>query len=157
MKLRTLALTALLASTLPAQAQTSMEAFNPFAMLAPIMTPMGVMLAPMMAPMNNPATMFNPAVMANPMAMMQPIPNMQMPAMPNFAAPQGMLPFTGLQATPPSFGMAPPQMSNPFAMPQMANPYMANPYAAMPFAFPGMPQAGFPTLPNFPLMFPPAR
>jgi hypothetical protein len=31
-------------------------------------------------------------------------------------------------------------------------------YAAMPFAFPDMPaQAGFPALPNFPLMFPPAR
>jgi hypothetical protein len=168
MKLRTLALAALVAPALPAQAQTGMEAFNPFTMLAPIMTPMGMMLAPMMAPMNNPATMFNPAVMANPMAnpmaMMQPMPNMQMPAMPgmqampNFAAPQGMVPFTGLQATPQSFGMAPAQMANPFAMPQMANPYMTNPYAAMPFAFPGMPaQAGFPTLPNFPLMFPPAR
>ncbi len=165
MKSRYLALAALLAPALPAQAQTGMEAFNPFAMLAPIMTPMGAMLVPMLAPMNtpanpfNPATMFNPAAMsnpmANPMAMMPTLP-MQMPAMPNFAAPQGMVPFTGLQATPQSFGMAPTQLANPFAQPQMANPYMANPYAAMPFAIPSMP-SGFPALPNFPLMFPPAR
>ncbi len=167
MKSRYLALAALLAPTLPAQAQTGMEAFNPFAMLAPIMTPMGAMLVPMLAPMNtptnpfNPATMFNPAAMsnpmANPMAMMPSVPGMQMPTMPNFAAPQGMVPFTGLQATPQSFGMAPAQMNTPFAMPQMANPYMANPYAAMPFAIPMPAPSGFPALPNFPLMFAPAR
>jgi hypothetical protein len=157
MKLRTLALTALLVPALPVQAQTGMEAFNPFAMLAPIMTPLGAMLVPMTAPMSN---SMNP-YMANPMAMMPTIPNMAMPgmpALPNFAAPQGMIPFTGLQATPQSFGMAPAQMGNPFVMPQMANPYMANPFANMPFGYPNMPaQSGFPTLPNFPLMFPAAR
>lgn len=172
MKSRYLALAALMIPVLPAQAQTGMEAFNPFTMLAPIMTPLGAMLVPMLAPMNNsmnqfnPATMINPAPMANPwanpMAMMPTQPSMQMPVMPNFAAPQGMVPFTGLQATPQSFGMA-PQMGNPFAMPQMANPYMANPFAAnpfanLPFAFPSMPsQGGYPMLPNFPQMMPPAR
>lgn len=158
MKSRYLALAALLAPALPVQAQTGMEAFNPMTMLAPIMTPLGAMLVPMLAPMNNSMNQFNPAAMSNPMAMM---PNMQMPgmpAMPNFGAPQGMVPFTGLQATPQPFGMMTPQMTNPFAMPQMANPFAPNPYASMPFAFPSMPaQNNFPALPNFPLMYPPAR
>lgn len=163
MKLRHLALAALLIPALPAQAQQAgMEAFNPFTMLAPIMTPLGAMLVPIMAPMNNQQGPFNPAVMNNPMAMMPYAPNMPLPA-PNFAAPQGMVPFSGLQATPQSFGMAPAQFSNPMAMPQMANPFAANPfaanpYASMPFVFPNMPaQTGFPSLPSFPMPFPPAR
>ena len=79
MKSRYLALAALLAPTLPVQAQTGMEAFNPMTMLAPIMTPLGAMLVPMLTPMNNSMNQFNPAAMSNPMAMM---PNMQMPGMP---------------------------------------------------------------------------
>jgi len=173
MKSRNLALAALMFPALTAQAQTGMEAFNPMTMLAPIMTPLGAMLIPVMAPMSNsmntfnPATMLTPAAMANPLSMM---PSMHVPTMPNFAAPQGMVPFTGMQATPQSFGMAPQQMANPFAMPQMTNPYMANPFAGNPFAgnpfagnpfaanpYAGMPtQMGFPTLPGFPMM-PPAR
>lgn len=39
MRTRTLALAALLAPALSAQAQNAMEDFNPFAMLAPIMPP----------------------------------------------------------------------------------------------------------------------
>lgn len=147
MKTRTLALAALLAPVLPAQAQTGMEAFNPMTMLAPIMTPLGAMLVPMMAPMNgamnpfNPAAMYNPATMANPMAMM--------PAIPGYGAPAGMVPFTGMQPSPQAYGM-PPQMANPFA---------GN--ALMPYAMPAMPAQpaypAFPMLPGFPFPFPASR
>lgn len=179
MKTSYIALAALLAPALPAQAQTAMDAFNPMAMLAPIMTPLGAMMVPMMAPMNssmnmfnpatmyNPATMFNPAAMANPTAMMPAMPSM--PAMPGYGAPAGMVPFTGMQLSPQSYGMPPqmanpfaaPQMANPFAMPQMSNPFaapqMANPFgnAMMPFSMPN--QAGFPAFPGFPMMLPPTR
>ncbi len=150
MKSTYLALAALMIPALPAQAQTGMEAFNPLTFLAPIMTPLGAMLVPMQAPQGqfNPATMFNPAAFNG----------MQMPAMPNFGGTQGMVPFTGLQATPQSFGMAPQAMTNPFAAPQMvnplsANPFAANPYAGVPFAFPSLP-SGYPTFPGFPLQLP---
>ncbi len=157
MKSTYLALAALLLPALPAQAQNGMEAFNPLTFLAPIMTPLGAMLVPMQAPQGqfNPATMFNPAAFNG----------MQMPAMPNFAGAQGMVPFNGLQATPQAFGMAPQAMTNPFAAPQTtnpfavnpftANPFASNPYAGAPFAFPAMPAANtFPNLPNFPMLVP---
>lgn len=154
MKTRTLALAALLAPALPAQAQNAMEAFNPFAMLAPIMTPMGAMLVPMMAPMNgsmnqynpattyNPAAMFNPATMANPFAMMPAMPT-TMPNMPGYGAPAGMVPFTGIQPSPQAYGM-PPQMANPFA---------GN--VPMPYAMPAAP--AYPSFPAFPFPFPTNR
>jgi len=157
MKSRYLALAALLTPALPAQAQNAMEAFNPMAMLAPIMTPLGAMLVPMMAPMNgsanqfnpaamfNPATMFNPAAMANPMAMMPVMPN-TMPAMPGYGAPAGMVPFTGMQPMPQAYGM-PPQMANPFA---------GN--TVMPFAMPAATAyPSFPSFPGLPFAVPPSR
>jgi hypothetical protein len=147
---RYLALAALLAPILPAQAQTSMEAFNPFAMLAPIMTPLGAMLVPMMAPMNaptnpfNPTAMYNPATMANPMAMMPNIPTM--PVMPGYGAPAGMVPFSGIQASPQAYGMPS----------QMPNPFVGN--ALMPYAMPAAPTyPAFPAFPGFPFPFQPSR
>lgn len=151
MKSTYLALAALMIPTLPAQAQTGMEAFNPLTFLAPIMTPLGAMLVPMQAPQ----TPFNPAAFNG----------MQLPAMPNFGGAQGMVPFTGLQATPQSFGMAQQPIANPFNTPQMANPFAANPYAVnpfattpfapTPFAFPSLPAASnYPSLPGFPMQFP---
>lgn len=156
------ALATLMAAAPSVQAQTAMDGFNPLAMLAPIMTPMGAMLVPMMAPMNNqafnPATLFNPAAMANPMAMLpqmpQQMPQMpQMPAfpqtqqMPGYGAPVGMVPFTGIQPSPQAYGM-PPQMPASFPMPQMQNPYLNG--MQMPFAMPSLPGAGFPAFPSFP-------
>ncbi len=158
----TATLAALMAATLPVHAQTAADGFNPFAMLAPIMTPMGAMLVPMMAPMNNqtfnPATLFNPATMANPMAMLpqmpQQMPQMQqMPAfpqmqqMPGYGAPGGMVPFSGIQLSPQAYGM-PSQAQVPFAVPQMQNPYLSG--MQMPFAMPSLPAAGFPAFPGFP-------
>jgi hypothetical protein len=159
------ALASLFAIASPAQAQTGLEAFNPMAMLAPMMTPFGLMMvpnaAPNTAPMNgfNPAALFNPA-MFNP-AMFNPA---MLPTMPGMQAPQGMIPFTGMQAAPQAYGM-PTQMPNPFAgVPQpMANPFtampqqMANPFATMP-QFPMPAQSGFPAFPGFPgFPFPAAR
>lgn len=148
MKSPYLALAALLLPALPAQAQTGLEAFNPLTFLAPIMTPLGAMLVPMQAPMAAPQAQFNPAALFNPTAFN----GMQMPVMPNYGAPQGMVPFTGLQATPQSFGMAPQQnMPNPF----VGNPFFGNPYASQPMAFPSLPtQNGFPGFPGFPIALP---
>lgn len=155
------ALVSLLAATLPAHAQTGMEAFNPFAMLAPIMTPLGAMLVPMISPMNTPTNtplsafnpaMFNPGIfnpaMFNP-AMLNPA--MLNPAMQPAGYGAGMVPFTGLQATPQSYYGTP--TAN--AYPGMSAP-MASPYPGMPqFQMPALPT--FPMFPGFPLPFPVAR
>ena len=152
-----MALASLLAAAFPAQAQTGMEAFNPMAMLAPIMTPLGAMMVPMTAPMNNSMNAFNPA-MLNPTAMFNPgmfnFATMFNPAMlpvvptiPGYGVPTGMVPFNGLQAMPQAYGM-PPQMANPFAvMPQFPQPAPAN-QAVYPM---------FPGFPGFPMPFPGSR
>ena len=167
------ALAALFAVASPTQAQTGMEAFNPMTMLAPMMTPLGAMMVPMTvpnaAPMNNPMNalnpaamfnpgMFNPATMFNP-AMLNPAmfnpgmfnpamfnPGMlpAMPAMPSYAAPTGMVPFSGLQAAPQAYGM-PAQMANPYA-------------GMLPFSLPTQPNpAAYPMFPGFPMQFPGSR
>jgi hypothetical protein len=163
-----MALVSLFAVAFPAQAQTRMEAFNPMAMLAPIMTPLGAMMVPMTAPMSNPMNAFNPATMFNPAlfnpAMFNPAMLPAMPSMPGYGAPAGMVPFTGLQAAPQVYGM-PPQMANPFtgfqAAPQAFGmpPQMANPFAGMqPFPMPVLPnQAAYPVFPGFPMPFPSGR
>lgn len=161
------ALASLFAIAIPAQAQTGLEAFNPMAMLAPMMTPFGLMMVPTSAPNAAPVNGFNPAAMFNP-AMFNPAmfnPAM-LPAIPGSPAPAGMMPFSGLQALPQAYGM-PQQMANPFAgMPQqMANPFagmpqqMANPFAGMQqFSMPALPnQAAFPMFPGFSMPVPGAR
>ncbi len=140
MKSSYLALAALLLPALPAQAQSGLEAFNPLTFLAPIMTPLGAMLVPMQAPMAAPQAQFNPATLFNPAAFN----GMQMPVMPNYGAAQGMVPFTGLQATPQSFGMVPQQ--------SMPNPFVGNPFAGQPMAFPSLPTQNF--FPGFPIALP---
>lgn len=155
-----LVLASLFAAALPAQAQTGMEAFNPMAMLVPMMTPLGAMMVPMTAPaaapmgnpMNafNPAALFNPATQFNPAALFNPAMLPAMPAMPASAAPAGMVPFTGLQAMPQAYGM-PPQMANP-----VANPFAG--YPMLPFAMPGQPNpSAYPQFPGFPMPFPGSR
>ena len=146
-----LALAGLFAAAFPVQAQSGLEAFNPMTFLAPIMTPLGAVLVPMTAPMNTPAnnaaTPFNPAAMFNP-ALFNPAMLPSVPALPGYGAPAGMVPFTGLQAAPQAYGMAPqmvPQMANPFAgMPQFQQP--------SPSAFPA-----FPSFPGLPFPFPSGR
>ena len=144
------ALASLFAVAFPTHAQTGMEAFNPMAMLAPMMTPLCAMMVPMTAPMNNPMNAFNPATMFNP-AMLNPAmfnPGMfnpaMLPAMPSYAAPAGMVPFSGLQAAPQAYGM-PTQMANPYA-------------GMLPFSMPTqLNPAAFPMFPGFPLPFPGSR
>lgn len=152
MKIRYLALAALLAPALPAQAQTGVEAFNPLAMLAPILTPFGMMLAPMMpattggmnpfnpATLFNPAAFMNPAAMQNPMAMLPSMPTVQ--PMPAYGVPN-MMSFPGM----------PP--SNPFALPQQfPNPFAAS-LPTLPFALPAAPaQGGFAFPPGLPMLLP---
>jgi hypothetical protein len=125
-----------------------MEAFNPMAMLAPMMTPLGAMMVPMTAPMNNPMNAFNPATMFNPgtfnPGMFNPAMLPAMSAMPSYAAPAGMVPFSGLQAAPQAYGM-PTQMANPYA-------------GMLPFSLPTqLNPAAFPMFPGFPLQFPGSR
>ncbi|MBI5331269.1 MAG: hypothetical protein HZB71_11735 [Betaproteobacteria bacterium] len=149
------AMLTLLAASLPAQAQTGMEAFNPMTFLAPMMTPFGAMLVPVTPSGATGANPFNPATLFNP-AMMPAMPTF--PAMPaqlpglTAPAPAGMVPFTGLQMAPQAYGM-PQQMTNPFA---------GN--AMMPFQLPAAPAAspfpgfqGFQGFPGFTLPFPPSR
>ena len=157
-------LAALFAVASPTHAQTGMEAFNPMTMLAPMMTPLGAMMVPMTAPMNNPTNAFNPAAMFNPgmfnpatmfnpamfnpgmfnPAMFNPGMLPAMPAMPSYAAPTGMVPFSGLQAAPQAYGM-PAQMANPYA-------------GMLPFSLPTQPSpAAYPMFPGFPIQFPGSR
>jgi hypothetical protein len=155
MKTRYLALAALLAPALPAQAQTGLEAFNPLAMMAPMMTPFGMMLLPMMAPTSgvpNLASLLNPAMFMNPAAMM---PGMStLPTLPfqqGYGLP-GALPFPDMPQGMP-FPM-PQQAPAPMAMPQMANPFAAG-MPMMPFPMPS--QGGYALPPGFPMMPPVAR
>ena len=161
-----------LLAALPAQAQTSPEAFNPLAFMAPIMTPLGAMMVPVNPAQGgfNPAAMMNPAMMANPMALMPAMPGMpsmpsmpsmpampNMPAMPGYGAPAGMVPFSGLQVSPQAYGM-PAQMNTPFAAASPSLPF-SQPFAqpfnqpfALPFSLPG-----YPAFPGFGLPFAPGR
>jgi hypothetical protein len=96
------------------QAQTGMGAMmNPMAWMAPIMTPMGVMLAPM----TNPAAMMNPMAMVNPYAALALPGNNPMWPMPGM--PYGGMPAYGNPYAMPGFPMMPtvPGMMTPFPMP----------------------------------------
>ncbi len=170
------ALASLFAFALPAQAQNAPQPFNPMAMLAPMMTPLGMMLVPT-SPSASPFAGFNPATLFNPAMFNSPQFNPAMlPRMPMAPPPVGMVPFTGLQETPEAYGMPaqmpnpfvgmPQPMPNPFASMQQPNPFsgmqqpMVNPFAVMQqFTPPQMPnQAAFPMLQGFPgFPFPSAR
>ena len=150
------ALLSLLTVALPAHAQTGAEAFNPFAMLAPLMTQLGAMLVPMMAPMMAPMNaqpngaspaVFNPFNPAMFNQLMQPA---------AYGAPAGVVPFSGLQSVPQAYGM-------PAGFPSFPGLPTTNAIAGMPAAspFPAVPQFQMPVLPSFPVFpgfpFPVAR
>jgi len=173
-----MALASLFAAAFPVHAQTGMEAFNPMAMLAPMMTPLGAMMVPMTAPMNNSMNAFNPATMFNP-AMFNPAmfnPAMFNPAMFNPATmfnPAMFNPATmfnpamlpGMSGMPSMPGYGAPAGMVPFtglqAAPQAYGmpPQMANPFAGMlPFPMPAQQnQAAYPMFPGFPMPFPGGR
>jgi hypothetical protein len=149
MNIRHLALAALLSPVLSAQAQSGMEAFNPMAMMMPVMTPMGAMLVPMASGMN----MMNPAVMMNPAGMMVPMAggmNMMNPAM--MMNPMAMMPAMPAMPSASGFGMPSgmPLLAMlggvPFAMPQMANPFPAG-FTMMPVPMPAAPAQAAPVPP----------
>ena len=107
-------LVSLLAAALPAHAQVSPQ-YNPLAML--VLTPLGAVLVPVLAPRLSPANGYHPVI-----------------SMPAPAAPQGMVPFSGLQETPQDYGM-------PTASPY---PVMPPPQYPMPTAYPRYPVFPFP-------------